>query len=88
MTSVSTLSLPGQPAGSLYDGVRQGVARGLRHIAEALSAAVQRLAPAARRSSRKVTLLRAEFDTEACAPEGAMTINGVPFGQLDSLRSE
>ena len=87
MTSATTLSLPGQPAGSLYGGVRQGAARGLRHIAEALSAAARRVAPAARHIPRKITLPRADFDCEACAPEGATTINGVPFGHLDSVRS-
>ena len=86
MTSLTTLSLPSRPADGMRGGVRRCVARGMRRIAEALSAAAQRMAPTARHSPRKITLPRAGFDTEACAPEGAMTINGVPFGQLDSLR--
>jgi hypothetical protein len=60
------------------------MARGMHHIAQVLGAVAHRLAPGAR--VEPVTLPSPELHAEACAPEGAMYVDGVPFRHLDGVQ--
>jgi len=77
MSAETTLALPG-PTGATWR-------RGLRRLVQAWQAdpGASAARPACR-PSRDATLPPLDFHAEACAPEGALYVDGVLFGHLDA----
>ncbi len=77
MTAATTVALPG-PTGATWR-------RGLSRLVQAWQA--DSGASAARpacRPNRDATLPPLDFHAEACAPEGALYVDGVLFGRFDA----
>lgn len=83
MTILQQGPLPRHAPVDLLGATLHSMARGMHHLAQTLGAVAHRLPPAARVEPAMPPPL--EFNAEACAPEGAMYIDGVPLRHLDGL---